>query len=62
MNFQSNCPSHEEFATAALISFELDGAVAERIYARAAAYGIGVQDVLGRMISAGLALGLDAPQ
>ena len=56
------CAQHEEFETPALISLELDQATAGKLIARADAYGVKVGDLIRRVISAGIAMGLDAEQ
>ena len=58
----TKCPTHEDHTTPVFVPAELDAALVEKLLARAEAYGIPLREVLSRLIKAGIALGLDAPQ
>ena len=56
------CPTHEEFRSPCSIMADIDSETAERLYARAQAYGIPLSKLIGSVLHAGMALNLDAPQ
>ena len=59
---QERCPAHAEFSSPAIISFELRADLAERVVARADAYGVKPGDLITRVVEIGLKMNLDSEQ
>jgi hypothetical protein len=59
--FADRCPTHSEFKCPASITCDVPEEVAEKLMARAEAYGTPIGELIGRMLELGIAMGLDCP-